>query len=153
MRGNRIIVDLAGRSLFVATDCDSQGARLDGRERYTVMLPKRGTQDAEGSWWLSVLESDRLLAPHRCQGPKVGTDSADLARNADGSLTIYVQPDSPGGDKESNWLRAPSGGFDLILHTRRDHAVEQYFRAWLPISVEKRDPASRDPAGPAASGV
>jgi hypothetical protein len=146
-------VDLAGRSLFAATDRDSQGARLDGGERYTVMLPKHGTQDAEGSWCLSILASDRVLAPQRCQGPGVGTDSMNLARNADGSLTIYVQPDSPGEDKEANWLRAPSGGFDLILHTRRDHAVEQYFRAWLPLSVQKTQRGSREPARYVASAV
>jgi hypothetical protein len=75
----------------------------------------------------------------------VGTNTADLTRNADGSLTIYVQPDSPGEDKEPNWLRAPSGGFDLILHTRREHAVEQYFRAWLPLSVQKMEPGSPEP--------
>jgi hypothetical protein len=33
----------------------------------------------------------------------------DLKKNADGSLTIYMQKDSPGADKESNWLPAPDG--------------------------------------------
>ena len=33
----------------------------------------------------------------------------NLKTNADGSLTIYIQHDSPGADKESNWLPAPSG--------------------------------------------
>jgi hypothetical protein len=35
--------------------------------------------------------------------------------NADGSLTIYLQADSPGKDLESNWLPAPRDGFNLIL--------------------------------------
>ena len=34
---------------------------------------------------------------------------------ADGSLTIYVQNESPGADKEANWLPAPKGKFHLML--------------------------------------
>ncbi len=37
--------------------------------------------------------------------------------DADGGLTISVQKDSPGADKESNWLPAPDGQFFLILRT------------------------------------
>jgi hypothetical protein len=35
----------------------------------------------------------------------------------DGTLTIYVQNDSPGADKQSNWLPAPEGEFFLMLRT------------------------------------
>ena len=35
----------------------------------------------------------------------------------DGSLAIYVQDESPGADKESNWLPAPKGPFFMILRT------------------------------------
>ncbi len=35
--------------------------------------------------------------------------------NADGSLDIYIQNDNPGKDKESNWLPAPSGNFNLMF--------------------------------------
>jgi hypothetical protein len=39
----------------------------------------------------------------------------DLKRDADGGLTIFVQKDSPGNDKESNWLPAPNGPFWLAM--------------------------------------
>lgn len=39
----------------------------------------------------------------------------DLKRNTDGSITIYIQSDSPGADKESNWLPAPNGPFWVAL--------------------------------------
>ena len=38
-----------------------------------------------------------------------------MKKNADGSLTLYVQKDSPGADKESNWLPAPNGPIYLVM--------------------------------------
>ena len=38
-----------------------------------------------------------------------------LQANPDGSLTLYIQHDSPGKDKEANWLPAPKEGFFLIM--------------------------------------
>src|SRR5262245_9869819 len=39
----------------------------------------------------------------------------DLKKNPDGSLTIYIQKDSPGKDKESNWLPAPDGPIFIVM--------------------------------------
>ena len=44
-------------------------------------------------------------------------DRSGMLTAKDGSLTIYVQKDSPGTDKEVNWLPAPEGKFFLILRT------------------------------------
>jgi hypothetical protein len=38
-----------------------------------------------------------------------------MKKNPDGSLTLYIQKDSPGADKESNWLPAPNGPTYLIM--------------------------------------
>ena len=38
-----------------------------------------------------------------------------MKKNADGSLTLYIQKDSPGKDKESNWLPAPNGPIYLVM--------------------------------------
>jgi hypothetical protein len=35
--------------------------------------------------------------------------------NPDGSLTIYVQPNNPGKDKEANWLPSGKGNYQLTL--------------------------------------
>ena len=39
----------------------------------------------------------------------------DMKKNADGSLTLYIQKDSPGKDKEANWLPAPDGTIYLVM--------------------------------------
>jgi len=39
----------------------------------------------------------------------------NLKKNTDGSLTLYIQKDSPGTDKESNWLPAPNGEIYLVM--------------------------------------
>ena len=39
----------------------------------------------------------------------------DLKRDADGGLTLYLQHESPGKDKESNWLPAPNGPFFAVM--------------------------------------
>jgi hypothetical protein len=39
----------------------------------------------------------------------------DLKKNADGSLTIYMQKNSPGADKDSNWLPAPDGPIYVVM--------------------------------------
>ena len=57
-------------------------------------------------------------------------DRSDMKRDADGGLTIYVQKNSPGADKESNWLPAPEGQFFLFLraYLPADDIVKQTWR-------------------------
>ena len=39
----------------------------------------------------------------------------DLKKDLDGGVTLYIQHESPGKDKESNWLPAPEGPFLMAL--------------------------------------
>jgi hypothetical protein len=59
-----------------------------------------------------------------------------MKRNADGSLTIYIQRESPGPDKQANWLPAPNGKFVLML---REYWPKENARtgAWMPPAVQK----------------
>ena len=59
-----------------------------------------------------------------------------VAYAPDGSLTIYMQHESPGPDKEANWLPAPEGEFRLALRLYiPDKRVVD--RAWVPSPVRK----------------
>jgi hypothetical protein len=43
----------------------------------------------------------------------------EMSRADDGSLTIYIQHESPGKDKQTNWLPAPDGPFYMIMRLYR----------------------------------
>jgi hypothetical protein len=61
-------------------------------------------------------------------------DRTGMKPDADGGLMIYVQKDSPGSDKESNWLPAPDGQFFMILRTYlpADDILNQW---WQPPKI------------------
>ena len=56
----------------------------------------------------------RLLVDNPIDRYSIGDRTEGLQYGPDGSLTIYVQKDSPGKDKESNWLPAPDGPMSII---------------------------------------
>ena len=56
--------------------------------------------------------------------------------NADGGITLYIQADSPGKERESNWLPAPEGPFfmALRLYWPKDEALKG---TWTPPPAER----------------
>ncbi|WP_414907853.1 DUF1214 domain-containing protein, partial [Pseudomonas sp. IT-P253] len=47
-----------------------------------------------------------------------------MKKNADGSMTLYIQKDSPGKAKEANWLPAPDGTVYLVMRLYWPKATE-----------------------------
>ncbi|WP_250473151.1 DUF1214 domain-containing protein [Caballeronia sp. GAFFF1] len=97
-------------------DLDANGQRLSGANRYTVTFPKGQTPPVNGFWSLTMYDSAHFFVPNTLKRYSLGTKNRNLKFDADGSLTLYVQADSPGADKESNWLPAPAGApFSLYM--------------------------------------
>ena len=66
-------------------------------------------------------------------------DRDKLAFNADGSLDLYVARESPGPEKESNWLPAPAGGpFTMNMRLYWPKA-EVIYGLWSPPPVKRAD--------------
>jgi len=95
---------------------DADGKVLDGSSgEYTITFPKGKTPPVSAFWSVTMYDArKRLMVENSIDRYKIG--SADqLKPDADGSTTIYIQADSPGKDKESNWLPAPREPFYMLL--------------------------------------
>jgi hypothetical protein len=115
---SNIFVNSPNETKYFYQDLDESGARLEGANRYTVTFAKDQTPPVNGFWSLTLYNQHHFFAPNELKRYSLGTKNKDLKYAADGSLTIYVQADSPGADKESNWLPAPKeGGFSLYVRS------------------------------------
>lgn len=117
-------------AIFATASFDGQGKRLTGAKRYVLHFNKDAAPPAEAFWSVSMYDENRKLVANPLSRYAL-SDKDALARNADGSIDIYVQKDSPGKDKESNWLPAPAGPFAVMLRVYwpKQELLE---RRWTP---------------------
>jgi hypothetical protein len=91
---------------------DSEGNKPDcSKKRYTLTFPKGQLPPANAFWSVTMYDGKtQLLIENPINRYLINSPMLpDLKKNEDGSLTIYIQKDSPGKEKESNWLPAPDG--------------------------------------------
>lgn len=121
---------------YIYTDFDSKGERLNGGNRYTVTFAKGGLPPVNGFWSLTLYNKAHLFEPNPLNRYSLGTKSKSLQYNSDGSLTLYYQRDSPGKDKDSNWVPAPQDEFSLYIRSYWPKA-EILEGRWTPPSITK----------------
>jgi hypothetical protein len=101
-------------SVYVGCYTDGDGEPLTGANRYEVHFAP-GQEPPVDAFWSLTMYSNYNLVPNPSDRYSLGDRSKGLKRDSDGGLTIYVQHDSPGEEKESNWLPAPEGPFNLYM--------------------------------------
>lgn len=122
---------------YIYNDFDSNGVRLNGANKYTVTFAKGQTPPVEGFWSLTLYNEHHLFSANPLNRYSLGTKNKDLKFNADGSLTLYVQSESPGVDTESNWLPAPKEKvFSLYIRTYWPKR-EVLDGSWQPPKIQK----------------
>ena len=93
---------------------DANGSAYDGAHKYVIRFEKGETPPVEGFWSITMYNEQYFFVANPINRYAI-SPRQNLKANADGSIDIYVQKNSPGADKESNWLPAPDGKFYLML--------------------------------------
>lgn len=103
-------------AVYPYTEVDSTGQKLTGANKYTLTFPKGATPPVNGFWSITMYMIDQgwWFVPNALNKFTVSPRN-NPKPNADGSLTLYFQNESPGADKEANWLPAPKGDFIPML--------------------------------------
>jgi hypothetical protein len=101
-------------AVYPVSRADAAGAIYSGANKYTLTFPKGHLPPAQGFWSLTMYDKNYFFVANPINRYSISARQ-DLKANADGSVTLYLQKDSPGAALESNWLPAPAGEFSLML--------------------------------------
>lgn len=96
---------------------DAEGKSYDGSKHSYVMHFGKGMLPPVtdiGFWSLTLYDKSMFFVPNAMDRYSLSQRDA-LIKNEDGSIDIYIQAESPGKDKEANWLPAPKGEFVMVL--------------------------------------
>ena len=116
---------------------DNTHQPLDGAKKYTIHFEKGAMPPADAFWSITLYDSDGFQVANELNRFAVSS-WMPFKTNADGSLDLYFQHDSPGKDKEANWLPAPKGPFNLCmrLYAPKSDALTG---KWNPPPVQKTE--------------
>jgi len=105
-------------AFYPAYFADAEGKQPDASQhRYVLRFAKGQLPPAEAFWSLTMYDGKtQLLVANPLRRYLLNSPMEETFKvGTDGSVTFYIQKDSPGTDQESNWLPAPDGPFYLIM--------------------------------------
>ena len=116
---------------------DEAGQPPNGANKYVLHFDKGKLPPANAFWSITMYDDKGFQIPNPLDRFALG-DRDRLTLNADGSLDIYLQTDSPGKDKEANWLPAPKGVFapSMRIYSPRPEATDG---TWVPPPLKLRE--------------
>ncbi len=104
-------------AMYPIYSVDADGVKLDGTNRYSLRFAPGQLPPVNAFWSLTMYElpssllSANPLNRYLLNSPML----SQFKRDADGGLTLLIQSESPGEDKEANWLPAPKGPFFMAM--------------------------------------
>ncbi|MFO1048531.1 MAG: DUF1254 domain-containing protein [Geminicoccaceae bacterium] len=93
---------------------DAKNSAYDGAYRYVMHFPKGHLPPVKGFWSLTMYDENYFFVANPLNRYSISARQK-LKANPDGSVDLLIQHESPGADKEANWLPAPAGKFVLML--------------------------------------
>ncbi|TFH64627.1 MAG: DUF1254 domain-containing protein [Candidatus Zixiibacteriota bacterium] len=103
---------------YPLTRVDATGETLDGsKHNYTLTFPAGQLPPVNAFWSVTMYDGKtQLLIKNPINRYLINSPMLpNMKKNADGSLTLYIQKDSPGKAKEANWLPAPNGPMYIVM--------------------------------------
>jgi hypothetical protein len=114
---------------------DEAGRPLDGTNKYTIHFDKESAPPVRAFWSITLYDSEGFQVGNSLNRFAVSS-WMPFKYNADGSLDLYLQNESPGQDKEANWLPAPKAPFNLTMRLYSPKS-EVLTGRWNPPPVTK----------------
>jgi hypothetical protein len=108
----------AEEAVYPLAKTDADGQPLDGsKASYTLTFAKDNFPPVNAFWSVTMYDGKtQLLIENPINRYLINSPMLpNMKKNADGSLTLYIQKDSPGKDKEANWLPAPNGPIYMVM--------------------------------------
>jgi hypothetical protein len=114
---------------------DESGKPLDGANKYTIHFDKAAIPPVNAFWSITLYDQEGYQVANS-QNRFAVSSWMPFTYNQDGSLDLYFQNESPGADKEANWLPAPKGSFNLTMRLYAPKS-EALTGKWNPPPVMK----------------
>jgi hypothetical protein len=122
-------------AIYPLNAADADGQPLNGDNDYVLHFDAHTLPPVGAFWSVTMYDSDGFQAANPINRFAIG-DRDDLAYNDDGSLDLFLQHDSPGAERESNWLPAPRGplGVTMRLYAPAPEALDG---RWNPPAIRR----------------
>jgi hypothetical protein len=101
-------------AVYPTAQKDAEGKAYEGASKYVMRFPRGQLPPVRGFWSVTMYDDKYFFVNNPLNRYSISARQ-NLKTNPDGSTDLYIQKDSPGPDKESNWLPAPAGKFILML--------------------------------------
>jgi hypothetical protein len=108
----------AVEAVYPFTRTNAKGETLDtSKHNYTITFPAGQLPPVNAFWSVTMYDGKtELLIKNPINRYLINSPMLPgMTKNADGSLTLYIQKDSPGKAKETNWLPAPNGTVWMVM--------------------------------------
>jgi hypothetical protein len=112
--------------------------KYSGKHKYVAHFAKGELPPANAFWSITMYDKDYFFVPNPINRYTVSSRNK-FKSNPDGSIDLYIQNESPGKDKEQNWLPAPSDEFVLMmrLYWPSEKPPSILDGTWKPPEVKK----------------
>lgn len=123
-------------AIYPLNFADADGEPLVGEKKYVLHFPADQIPPVNAFWSLTMYDSAGFQVANVLNRFAVSS-WMPLKKNADGSLDLYIQHETPGADRESNWLPAPANGelgVTMRLYAPQGRALNGQ---WTPPAIRK----------------